>query len=201
MGILSLRHILVLFLIFPFIAFGASKKNEVRDSRDRQVYRTVTIAGKTWMADNLNYNSYGSFCYKDDEDNCAAYGRLYTWDAAKSACPAGFHLPSHADFDALWNAAGADFNAGYLLKTDYGWKGETNGNDSLKFGAMPAGNRFDDGTYGNHAKFAFFWTSDDSLDGIPTGSARVWYLTNKSMAFSFTSKPMDFGFSVRCIKD
>lgn len=203
MGMKSIRCLFVLFFMIPAVAFGASKvvkKNEVKDSRDKQVYRTVKIAGKTWLGDNLNYNSEGSFCLKDNDDNCAAYGRLYTWEAAQVACPAGFHLPSHEEFESLWTAAGADFNAGYLVKTTYGWKGNTNGNDTLKFSAMAAGNRFDDGTYGNLEKFAFFWTSDDKLDGIPGGSARVWYLTNKSMAFSYTSKPKDFGFSVRCVK-
>jgi uncharacterized protein (TIGR02145 family) len=129
-----------------------------------------------------------------------AYGRLYSWDVAQKACPAGFRVPTHADFEKLWTAAGADFNAGYLLKTNYGWKGDTNGNDTLKFSAMPAGNRFDDGTYGNLAKFAFFWTADDASEDIPAGEARVWYLTNKSMAFGYTAKSKKFAFSLRCVK-
>lgn len=178
-----------------------AKPNQLLDSRDKQKYRTVTIAGLEWMGDNLNYKTEGSFCYKDEEDQCMAYGRLYTWDAAKNACPAGFRLPTHEDFETLWTAAGADFNAGYLLKTDYGWNGDTNGNDTLKFSAMPAGNRFDDETYGNMVKFAFFWSSDDSSEGIPQGSARVWYLTSKSMAFGYMAKPKDFGFSVRCVRE
>lgn len=177
------------------------KANQLMDSRDKQKYRTVTIAGLEWMGDNLNYETAGSFCYKDEEDQCMAYGRLYTWDAAKSACPAGFRLPTHEDFESLWTAAGADFNAGYLLKTDYGWNGDVNGNDTLKFSAMPAGNRFDDETYGNAAKFAFFWSSDDTSEGIAQGSARVWYLTSKSMAFGYMAKPKDFGFSVRCVRN
>lgn len=178
----------------------APKKNEFKDKRDKQTYRTITVDGRVWMADNLNFKSEGSFCYKDEEDQCMAYGRLYTWEAAQKVCPAGFHLPTHEDFESLWTAAGADFNAGYLLKTDYGWNGDTNGNDTLKFSAMPAGNRFDDETYGNMMKFAFFWSSDDKLDGIAPGNARVWYLTSKSMAFGYMSKPKEFGFSVRCVK-
>lgn len=178
-----------------------AKPNQLVDSRDKQKYRTVTIAGLEWMGDNLNYETAGSFCYKDEDDQCMAYGRLYTWDAAKGACPAGFRLPTHQDFESLWTAAGADFNAGYLLKTDYGWNGDTNGNDTLKFSAMPAGNRFDDETYGNMMKFAFFWSADDSSEGIPQGSARVWYLTSKSMAFGYMAKPKDFGFSVRCVRE
>ncbi len=179
------------------ISFAApkAKKNEIKDARDKQKYRTVVIDGRTWMADNLNYNVPGSTCYREDEDNCMVYGRLYTWEAAKSACPAGFHLPTNEEYESLWKAAGGDFNAGYLLKANYGWSGETNGNDSLKFSAMPAGNMFDDGTYGNENKFAFFWSS--SVDG---DKASVWYLTSKSMGFSFMMKPKNFGFSVRCVQ-
>jgi uncharacterized protein (TIGR02145 family) len=181
-------------------AAKAVKKSEVKDARDGLVYRVVKVAGLTWMGDNLNYNAEGSFCLDDDDNNCMAYGRLYPWDVAQKSCPAGFRVPTHADFEKLWTAAGADFNAGYLLKTNYGWKGDTNGNDTLKFSAMPAGNRFDDGTYGNMAKFAFFWTVDDTSEDIPAGEARVWYLTNKSMAFGYTAKSKKFAFSLRCVK-
>lgn len=183
-----------------FAASKSKKKNEFKDPRDKQTYRTVKIAGLEWLGDNLNYKTAGSFCFKDEDDQCMVYGRLYTWNAAQKACPAGFRLPTHADFESLWTAAGADFNAGYLIKADYGWSGDTNGNDTLKFSAMPAGNRFDDETYGNTAKFAFFWSADDSSEGVPAGSARVWYLTSKSMAFGYMSKPKNFGFSVRCVR-
>lgn len=194
---------MIVFAVLASYAFATPKsvkKNEVRDKRDKQTYRTIIVDGRQWMADNLNYKIEGSFCYKDDDDQCMAYGRLYTWDAAVKACPSGFRLPSHEDFESLWTAAGADFNAGYLLKTDYGWNGDTNGNDTLKFSAMPAGNRFDDETYGNMKKFAFFWSADDKSEGIAPGDARVWYLTSKNMGFGYMSKPKNFGFSVRCVK-
>ena len=191
---------LFIVAVSAFAAPKSKKKNEFKDPRDKQTYRTVKIAGLEWLGDNLNYKTEGSFCYKDDDDQCMVYGRLYTWDAAKKACPAGFRLPTHADFESLWTAAGADFNAGYLITADYGWSGDTNGNDTLKFSAMPAGNRFDDETYGNTAKFAFFWSADDSSEGVAPGSARVWYLTSKSMAFGYMSKPKNFGFSVRCVR-
>jgi uncharacterized protein (TIGR02145 family) len=189
-----------LLVAYASAAPKSKKKNEFKDPRDKQTYRTVKIAGLEWLGDNLNYKTEGSFCYKDEDDQCMVYGRLYTWDAAKKACPAGFRLPTHADFESLWTAAGADFNAGSLIEADYGWSGDTNGNDTLKFSAMPAGNRFDDETYGNTAKFAFFWSADDSSEGVAPGSARVWYLTCKSMAFGYMSKPKNFGFSVRCVR-
>lgn len=175
----------------------AARSDEFKDSRDKQSYRLVKIDGREWFGDNLNFKTENSYCYDDSDDNCMAYGRLYTWDAAKKACPAGFRLPNQEDFESLWTAAGADFNAAYLLKTTYGWKGETNGNDTLKFSAMPAGNRFDDETYGNMSKFAFFW-SDTAEEG--SSDARVWFMTNKTMGFSYSAKPKIFGFSVRCVR-
>ena len=201
-----MKNLLVLFMALCVASpvFAAKGKHatkarpaEFKDPRDKQSYRLVKIDGREWFGDNLNFKAENSYCYDDSDDNCMAYGRLYTWDAAKKACPAGFRLPNQEDFESLWTAAGADFNAAYLLKTTYGWKGETNGNDTLKFSAMPAGNRFDDETYGNMSKFAFFW-SDYAEEG--SGDARVWFMTKKSMGFSYSAKPKIFGFSVRCVR-
>lgn len=175
----------------------SAKANEFKDPRDKQKYRLVKVGEREWFGDNLNFKTDASYCFDDDENQCMVYGRLYKWDAARTACPAGFRLPTHEDFESLWTEAGADFNAAYLLKTTYGWKGETNGNDTLKFSAMPAGNRFDDDTYGNMDKFAFFW-SDYSEEG--SADARVWFMTNKTMNFSYSNKSKNFGFSVRCVR-
>ena len=62
------------------------------DVRDGKTYQTVTLGDQTWFAQDLNYETGNSWCYKDDAANCEAYGRLYDWETALTACPAGWHI-------------------------------------------------------------------------------------------------------------
>ena len=71
------------------------------DARDAQTYQTVTLGEQTWLARDLNYASDDSKCYDDDPANCEIYGRLYDWEASKTACPAGWHLGSDEEWSTL----------------------------------------------------------------------------------------------------
>ena len=72
--------------------------NLFTDPRDEQTYQTIELLGKTWLAENLNYD-LGEDCwfYDNDPENGRKYGRLYTWEAAKKACLPGWRLPTHED--------------------------------------------------------------------------------------------------------
>jgi uncharacterized protein (TIGR02145 family) len=73
------------------------------DPRDNdRTYKTVVIGGKTWMAEDLKFETgSGSSCYGGTAANCERYGRQYTWDMARVACPSGWHLPSSQEWTDL----------------------------------------------------------------------------------------------------
>jgi len=60
------------------------------------------------MAENLNFETAGSFCPEGDSRNCPRLGRLYTWAEARSVCPEGWRLPTKEDFESLVAATSED---------------------------------------------------------------------------------------------
>lgn len=169
------------------------------DDRDGQTYKTVKIGTQTWMADNLNYETENSYCYDDDPSNCSKYGRLYTWAAAKTVCPEGWHLPDTTEWNTLFTAVGGSSTAGAKLKSQTGWTayyGITN-EDSFGFSALPAGFRFDYGHYINEGDYAYFWSSTEY------SSYGAYYVSldyNGDYAYLGNDGKSN-GFSVRCVKD
>ena len=139
---------------------AAGKYGEFLDSRDGQVYKTIEIGSLVWMAENLNYSVAGSYCYKNNTNYCAKYGRLYTWNVAIDVCPNGWRLPTRYEFESLLKGDGSN------LKATSGWSGEPpwesvkcNGTNSTGFSALPAGSRSSDGVFDFECACAYFWSS------------------------------------------
>ena len=94
-------------IVFTFMLFYIVNKSTtpttLTDKRDGQTYKVKKMRdGKVWMTENLNYDMNVSWCYDSSYSNCSKFGRLYIWEAAKRACPPGWHLPSD---DEWWELA------------------------------------------------------------------------------------------------
>jgi len=114
------------------------KSETFTDPRDGKVYKIVTIGTQTWMAENLAYNAGEGCCaFDNDQRNVAIYGYLYNEEAAKKACPSGWHIPTVEEWRILISFVGSD--AATKLKSTIGWKNNGNGNNIYGFNLLPGG--------------------------------------------------------------
>jgi len=191
------------------------------DSRDGQKYRTVTIGGQTWIAQNLNHQTGNSWCYDNNSSNCDKYGRLYDWNTAKTVCPSGWSLPSSSEWDNLlivvggtrtsfWNE-GDEFVkwklAGNKLKAKTGWnKGanntDGNGTDDYGFSALPGGGRSYDGSFYFIGKLGIWWTTPGNVYANNPSNTRSMSSGNDDVDEDETKTSCKYcGNSVRCVKN
>lgn len=172
---------------------------------------------------NGNTSDSTSWCFGDDPANCTKYGRLYTWGAAmdsvgtwstngkgcgngktcsptypvRGICPTGWHLPSQAEWNTLFQVVGGSSTAGKALNSQSGWYSNGNGTDAFGFSALPAGGRDYGGSFNGVGFGAHFWSSTE-------GSGYHAYLMYLSYGSDGASLGIDvkyYGFSVRCLKD
>lgn len=147
----------------------------LNDSRDGKIYRTVSIDSQVWMAQNLNYFRVG-VCYNKDFESCSKYGRLYNWaevmngsssstaspSGVNGICPAGWHVPSNAEWQIMLTAVGGGTAAGTKLKSTSGWNFSANGIDLYGFRALPAGYyAAEDGSSGYIGYFGNWWSTTE----------------------------------------
>jgi uncharacterized protein (TIGR02145 family) len=142
---------------------NSTLKNYGAVTHGGQTYRTVEIGGNTWMAENLNYTppSGNSRCYDNNADNCEKYGRLYDWNTARTACPAGWRLPNREEWEELVNMTGGD-NAGKKLRAATGWINNGNGTDDYGFSILPNGEGRPDGSFNFAGSFGYLWSATAS---------------------------------------
>jgi len=111
--------------------------------------KEVKIGTQVWMAENLNVfyfkngdaipvvktaeewkkageNKQPSCCYyENNAENGKTYGLLYNWYAvndARGLAPAGYHMPTNAEWTTLSNYLGGKEVAGTKMKSTSGWK-------------------------------------------------------------------------------
>jgi len=161
----------------------------------------------------LNYEAEGSVCYDNKPANCKKYGKLYNWNAAMKACPKGWHLPSHDEWQILVDFAGGRKIAGKKLKTTSGWNGDddcwedeeededysnrksSNGTDTFGFSASPGGG----GGFDGHFSFGYIDYHGNWWSAGETWNFRL--ITCSSDGVGWGGSAHDYLYSVRCLQD
>ncbi len=188
---------------------------------DGNVYKTVKIGNQVWMAENLKTTKYqngdtiptvkvdatwatlttGAYCTY--ENGAITYGALYNWHAvadSRHIAPAGWHVPTYAEWTTLTDYLGGEDVAGGKLKetgTIHWIEPNSGATNSSGFTALPGGVRSTNTTFFGIGYNGDWWTaSEASPDG-------AWnrYLSYILPNVSKNSILKTNGFSVRCLRD
>jgi uncharacterized protein (TIGR02145 family) len=206
------------------ISFTTLDSNTVVDI-DGNVYQTITIGTQVWMAENLKVTRYrngdsipnvtdatawsnlstGAYCnYNNDVNNVAVYGRLYNWyavDTSLNIAPAGWHVPTDAEWDTLVSYLGGYTVAGGKMKetdTTHWPSPNTGATNESGFTALPGGYRYGDGSYSIMGHNANFWSSTEYYT--------MYYAWARSLSYDNSGvyryyDDLRHGVSVRCVRD
>jgi len=220
------------------------KTENVVTDIDGNIYNTITIGKQEWMTENLkttrflNGDLIGTtipetleimfeadpvyqWAYDGKEKNAAKFGRLYTWYAVidpRGLCPAGWHIPSDAEWTDMEN---------YLIANKYNYDGTTGGNRIAISMASSTEWRYSDelGSAGNTDNADF--RNISCFTGLPggyrnsegkfvnIGTSGCWWSTTEDFTYNafyrylysyrndlIKSSFFEFGaLSVRCIKN
>jgi uncharacterized protein (TIGR02145 family) len=132
-----------------------------------------------------------------------SYGFLYYWGSvtdARKVCPAGWHVPSDAEWTALSDYLGGETLAGGKLKetgTTNWMPPNTGATNESGFTALPSGKVTSSGIYGSFHNDGFWW----SATSFSTDNAWIRSLNYNSGGVLRTNENKTNGYSVRCIKD
>jgi len=198
--------LLVLFLSgIVSIGLQAQEEGEFTDKRDGITYKTVKIGNQTWMAENLKFKTEECWKAGGEEGNFSNYGYLYSWKSAMKACPAGWHLATDAEWEAMISKMGGEFDAAVKLKNISGWKhfyGKNYGSNESGFSALPGG-YYVNGEINKDFKYinesAYFWTSTSSTSNEEVAKSKR--MTNMDGQISKDGIYKTAALSVRCLKD
>ncbi len=190
------------------------------------VYNTVQIGNQCWMRENLRASHYrngtvipnitddiswpglstGARCwYNDDSSTYAAtWGALYNWYAVNDSnglCPTGWHVATDVEWTVLTDFLGGSNSAGGVLKeagTAHWNSPNTGATNASGFTALAGGSRFiGSANYYYMGSYGYWWSS------LAASTYTAWnrVLINNSSNVDRTNISMNYGFSVRCIRD
>lgn len=192
---------LYLAIVLSFMAMNSVAQfyGILTDSRDNKTYRTVQIGSQTWMADNLAFRGgFGCWVMDWNENMVKPYGYLYNFEAAKTSCPQGWHLPTDAEWTTLVNYLGGETVAGGKLKETgtVHWQSPNKGaTNETSFTALPGGNYlYMEGKFPGKDG-GYYWSSSE-YDG---GTALYRYMLSYTSYVHRASYLKTTGLSLRCV--
>lgn len=147
----------------------------------------------------------GAWCYyNNDPSTNATYGKLYNWYAVndpRGLAPAGWHVPSDAEWTTLETCLGGSSVAGGKMKvsgTTTWLSPNTGATNSSGWAGLPGGSRA-----WNHGGFGLVGSNCDWLSSTVNDTLTFWgrNLTwgNGNLSRSLTHKRQ--GLYVRCLRD
>lgn len=186
-------------------------------------YKIITIGSQIWMAENLKTTKYNNgssiphvtkakswnnistpaYCWYNNKETCKdAYGALYNWYTVNSGmlCPAGWHVPTDAEWTTLTDHMEGASVAGKKLKESGSghWinpNAETTNESG--FSALPGGYR-DSGAFNGAGEEGGWWSSTEY--GSDYALARSMKSSENNVDLRYNDIKQT-GFSVRCKKN
>jgi uncharacterized protein (TIGR02145 family) len=164
----------------------------------------LVIDGTTWS----KLTTPGNCWYNNDATTYnPTYGALYNWYAVATGklCPNGWHVPTDAEWTTLTTYLGGDTLAGGKMKstgtigagTGLWQDPNTGATNESGFTAVPAGFRYNGGTFDKVGNLGFWWCSTEC--STPNAWGQTLYYNYSNVIRYFHNK--SDGYSVRCVQD
>jgi len=220
----------------------------VYDERDGNSYCSIMLGEQEWLSENMRYlpsvnrvyeysgseEMYYVYGYNGsnvdearNNPNYSEFGVLYNWRAALSACPAGWHLPSDAEWSQLevyLQNNGYNFD-GYIdtdndrethnviaksMASSSGWVDSDDENtpgwlqpknNESSFNGKPGGYRYYTNVFERKNERTLWWTSTSEYGS--SSDSRAW---DRKLGYELedlwkTPNNKSIGLSVRCVRD
>ncbi len=206
------------------VSFKTASDSVTVTDIEGNVYKIVTIGTQIWMAENLkttkyrdgtsiplvkngkswNNTSTPAYCWYNNNEEIykPGYGALYNWYTVSTGnlCPAGWHVPTDAEWTTLTNYVEGAVTAGKKLKESgsmhWIYPNEETTNES-GFTALPGGFR-DTGRFIGAGVECGWWSSEEYKSDYAL--ARSMNSDENSVGLRYNDRKQT-GFSIRCIKN
>jgi uncharacterized protein (TIGR02145 family) len=211
--------------ILMVVAYGIPCPGVPSVSYGGKTYNTVQVGVQCWLKENLdigtmlphatvstNNSTIEKYCYNDLTSNCDVYGGTYLWnelmqyvstEGSQGICPAGWHVPTDAEFTTLSTYLGGDAVAGGKMKeagTTHFISPNTGATNESGFTALPCGYLYNFANFSNMTQYGYFYTSTTSTANALWAMYRTVSYPNTSMGH-LTNTKSNTTAAVRCIKN